>query len=359
MKRLIRLAVAGLAAPWALVAAVAPWGGAEELSPPPPAWPGAATPNWSVIISAERAVNMPPPSQDEYGASSTSESLSAYSGEGIGPPPPPYADPPSWTPGGLPPPLSNSLGFTGSPGNALQGSRLRHGPPDGAAWPEHFIRSGHAPRISHFGDWFPHRDPNDPARHVGKGRPLDGTSWLNRPYHVGWCFGTLLGDDLIGGRVGQNGDLFGGYRLGWDVDHYWGTEVRFAFARLDVTDSQDPPEPRSSSDWFFDAHLVYYPWGDCCWRPYISAGLGIAEFRFLDENDSQFNEVLFHLPIGVGMKFYYRPWLALRIDLMDNIAFGSAGLDTMHNVSFTGGVEVHFGGERVSYGPWTNSLQLR
>ena len=77
---------------------------------------------------------------------------------------------------------------------------------------------------------FQHRSPDHPARHVGFGEPLVGTSWLNRPFHAGWLVGGLFGDDLIAGQVDQDEDIFGGYRLGWDFDHYWGSELRFAFA---------------------------------------------------------------------------------------------------------------------------------
>ena len=44
---------------------------------------------------------------------------------------------------------------------------------------------------------FRHGNPDDPGRHVGKGNPLEGTSWLNRPWHVGFFLGALYGDDVI------------------------------------------------------------------------------------------------------------------------------------------------------------------
>ena len=56
---------------------------------------------------------------------------------------------------------------------------------------------GHASLVQ---PWFTHTDPNDPYRHVGVGRPLIGTSWLNRPWYVGAFLGGLLADDLISER---------------------------------------------------------------------------------------------------------------------------------------------------------------
>ena len=49
------------------------------------------------------------------------------------------------------------------------------------------------------------------------------------------------------------------------------------------------------------------------------------------------------------MKYYFKKWLAVRFDAMDNFAISGSGLDTMHNLSLTGGVEVHFGGRQVHY----------
>ena len=209
---------------------------------------------------------------------------------------------------------------------------------------------------------FCHGEVNHAHRHYGKGRPLVGTSWLNRPLHVGWFIGSLMGDDLIGGRIDQESDIFGGYRLGIDFDHYWGTEFRLGFAAPEIVDSpavidpNSPPPQRDDRILFWDAHLLYYPWGDAQWRPYASIGLGVASIRFNDELGQAYNEVLFHVPIGIGAKYQFRRWCALRFDAMDNLAVGTSSLDTMHNLSFTFGVEVHAGGFRTSYYPWNPSI---
>ena len=103
---------------------------------------------------------------------------------------------------------------------------------------------------------------------------------------------------------------------------------------------------------FYDLHLMNYPWGDATWRPYWSLGMGIATFRFRDDSDRKFRETLFHFPISIGLKHHMVNWMTLRLDLTDNIAFGSAGLNSMHNFSVTVGMEMRFGGSRRSYFPW-------
>jgi len=185
-------------------------------------------------------------------------------------------------------------------------------------------------------------DPDDPARHIGRGGPLIGTSWLNRPFHVGWFVGGVVGDALIDGAVEQGSDLFGGYRAGWDWDHYWGAEARVGFARPELIDADAIADPRISRNWFGDVHLLHYPWGDAGWRPFFSVGLGWATFRFTDADGDAYHETLLHAPFGVGVKYYVDRWMALRIDALDNLALSGSGLDTMHNLSFTLGLEAHF-----------------
>jgi len=215
-------------------------------------------------------------------------------------------------------------------------------------------------------DWIPdpssirHDDPNDPARHVGLGHPLVGTSWRNRPFHVGWFFGAMFGDQLIDGRVDQDTGIFGGYRLGWDFDHYWGTEARLGFSNLDLTDTTPLPniDIRTSRNQFVDLNLMYYPWGDARWRPYVSLGLGAGDFYFQDESLRSIRETVVAFPLSVGFKYYRHNWLSWRVDVTDYWTLGAGELDSMHNLALTAGVEVHFGGTRVGYFPERASRYL-
>jgi len=71
----------------------------------------------------------------------------------------------------------------------------------------------------------------------------------------------MIGDELIDGRIDQGENVFGGYRIGWDFDHYWGYELRLGFVNLPVLDSLSPPAPRDSSNLLVDVNLLHYPVG--------------------------------------------------------------------------------------------------
>jgi hypothetical protein len=149
-------------------------------------------------------------------------------------------------------------------------------------------------------------------------------------------------------------------RLGWDFDYYMGAEMRVGQARPAIDYPVPSVRVRDNSravvwDWSF----LYYPWGDAQWRPYALFGLGLAQFDYHDQNDRHFNQLLFGLPWGVGLKYRWDDRLAIRVELLDNVAFGApGGLVTMNNVSLTGGAEFRFGGPRKSYWPWNPSRHL-
>ncbi len=196
-------------------------------------------------------------------------------------------------------------------------------------------------------------DPDYPNRHVGKGQPLIGRSWLNRHLYVGAFGGGLFGDEIIRGRVDQKNGTFGGVRIGWDTDHYWAWETRAAVSQLGLIGAAGQSDVR-----MWDVSLVHHPWGDAKWRPFLSVGAGLASFDFADDRGRRLDELLLQVPAGVGIKHYVRNWLTLRLDAYDNIAFGDAGLRTMHNFSFTGVVELRFGGPRTIYYPYDPGPRL-
>lgn len=195
-------------------------------------------------------------------------------------------------------------------------------------------------------------------RNIGRGQPLVGTSWLNRPYYAGWFMGTMWGDGIINGQLKQNNDFFGGYRLGWDPDYYWGVETRLAFAEMNLKTPENVRLSDTNDLFLADVSLLYYPWGDSRWRPYALVGLGFGHFHFQDAAAVGHNATLLGLPIGLGVKYQYRRWLAARFEALDNIAFANDGLDTMHNVSLTLGVEVRWGVHPRSYWPWQPSRHI-
>ncbi len=182
--------------------------------------------------------------------------------------------------------------------------------------------------------------------------PLVGASWCNEPFHIDWFLGMIRGTEIIRDHVDQNVGVIGGSRLGWDYDLYWGLETRLGFASLQDQLETDPLVGSADKVILWDSSILYYPWGDSRWRPYMSVGLGLTQFQFTDDFDRQILRSLIEMPLGIGIKYRLHDWLTLRADVTDNLAFGSSGLETMNNFSFTTGMEYRFGGCHRSYWPW-------
>jgi hypothetical protein len=247
------------------------------------------------------------------------------------------------------------------------------------------------PSAAEFGEWEPlvepRRSPNDPPpfsieepahddlrpfdwmRHWGfhhsstegpfldRGLPLEGTSWLNRPFHVDWFVGPLLSDGPVSGRVAQSNELFGGLRVGWDFDYYWGVEWRFGWS--DPVLIADGIDAELSGTYFVsDIDFIYYPWGDTKIRPYGLLGLGMTQIGSVREDHGGQEATLLSMPLGVGVQFPQTHWLAWRLEIIDNLAFGGDGLDTMNNFAFTAGMELRFGARPNSYWPWRSSRTI-
>jgi hypothetical protein len=201
------------------------------------------------------------------------------------------------------------------------------------------------------------RHSSTDGRFIDKNVPLAHSSWLNRPYHLDWFAGPLLTDGTVSGSVSQSNEMFGGLRLGWDFDYYWGLEWRFGWSspELFVDGSSDGVE----GDYFVsDIDFVYYPWGDTRVRPYFQAGLGVTQVDTLRDGVSPHQATLLSMPMGVGVQFTQTPWLAWRLEIIDNLAFGGDGVDTMNNFAFTGGMEIRMGARPNSYWPWRSSRTI-
>jgi hypothetical protein len=198
----------------------------------------------------------------------------------------------------------------------------------------------------------------EPNRFWGPGQPLWGSSWLNRPFSLNPIVGFLSGDKIIGGHVDQKTAFLGGYRFGWDYDYYWGMELRFVDAHMKLATPAGRSLPKTGDYFASDLDLLYYPWGDTRWRPFVSLGLGGQYFDVRDDFSLPHHGTLWSLPVGLGVKYKYSDWLALRLEATDAIAFGNGSLSTMNNFCFTGGVEARFGGPRPSYWPWYPSAHM-
>ncbi|MHC4399648.1 MAG: porin family protein [Planctomycetota bacterium] len=200
-------------------------------------------------------------------------------------------------------------------------------------------------------------------------------SWLYRPLSAGWFLGGVSGGSLIDDWVEGRQGYFTGLRLGWDCDHSFGCEMRFAFGNVALADSlraraaqqaaddaaglpvNDPSRyrfdrRRNANLGWWDVSLLYYPWADAECRPYFLAGVGTVKTEFIDRLSTRHREMAFGLPIALGVKYRHADWLALRLELADNISFGDS-LNGVHYLSLTAGLEIRFGGRRTAYWPWS------
>jgi hypothetical protein len=205
----------------------------------------------------------------------------------------------------------------------------------------------------------PGEGPPPSGRYRGPGNPLIQESWQHRPWSIGGFMGFAQGNPLIDDWVGATGGFLGGLRLGWDSNYYWGLETRLAAGDLDVYDSErakaarpfaDADRPASLLIW--DVHLLYYPWGDSQWRPYLATGFGLGELRFQDRLSQCYDHTSFDLPLAIGLKYYWTDCWALRLECAHDILVGGGGVNTLHTFSVSGGIEWRFGGPRRAYWPW-------
>lgn len=183
-----------------------------------------------------------------------------------------------------------------------------------------------------------------PQRHRGLGQPLQRTSWRNRPVSLGGFVGGLATDDPIDGELAQSDTILGGVRLGYDWTHFWGSELRFGFFEADLLSPDAGVLETSGDAWMLDVHVLYYPWGDARWRPFVSLGGGFVSLDYRHADGQPLDETAFQLPFGGGVKYLFDRSLALRIDVLDNFSVGSSQTSSMHNISYSLGFEWRFGG---------------
>ena len=187
-------------------------------------------------------------------------------------------------------------------------------------------------------------------RHQGRGDPLVRTSWINRPIHVDLLSGGLFTGELVTGSSNATNGILVGTRIGWDLSHYLGGELRLAQANVGLQGRYDTGDIR-----FYDVSVLYYPWGDSRFRPFTTFGLGISQYTFTDPLALPAKDTLLNVPFGLGFKYLARPNLALRMEFLDNLGFGSAWMRTQNNLSLTGGFELKMGGSRRNYFPFSAS----
>jgi hypothetical protein len=196
------------------------------------------------------------------------------------------------------------------------------------------------------------------GRNVGMGEPLVGTSWLNRPYYVGFDYGTLWVTQPPIDEVRTDTDFYGGLYAGCELDYYWGVELSVQRATPELVNLRAPNAVRGDREMIWTANLMYYPWGDAWFRPYWRTGIGGMAIDFPNNSGVRLDETLWAFPIGVGMKWPLERWLAARAELTDQIGIGNSGIDMQHDLTFTFALEWRLGARPRSYWPWNPSRHI-
>lgn len=190
------------------------------------------------------------------------------------------------------------------------------------------------------------------GRAMGPGEPLRGTSWLNRPVSISLDVGAFLMADRVSPNVETSNDLVGAVGMGWDWDHYWGSQVRIAWTTPEMVNSLQTTVPSDENLFITDLSLLYYPWGDSRTRPYWRIGVGLTDVEYTTDAGLREQDNLLTIPFAVGVKRQLRRHLAWRLELANNLALGQNDSSTMNNLTLTTGFEWRLGGRPDGYWAW-------
>jgi hypothetical protein len=187
--------------------------------------------------------------------------------------------------------------------------------------------------------------------------PIWRESWIFRPLSIGFFLGAADGLIVIDPtRTSTSPGVIGGIRAGWDLNHYWGTETRFAWSTGRFTDQLLGGQiDCNTNTFYFDVDLLYYPWGDTRWRPYFLVGFGTSQVRYYEEPSQSFGSHL-STPLAVGVKYRWNDYFDWRLEFGDDIAYAWDPHNALHDLSLTLGLELRFGGTRKAYWPWNPGL---
>ncbi len=199
-----------------------------------------------------------------------------------------------------------------------------------------------------FDDAMPCCTPCAPRRTPGLRESLFAPApleWLSEPLSLSKFAGGFGSNEPIENELRRGIGAMEGLRFGWDFAPRWGVESRLGFSR--VSFGAPAPGALVSHENFiiWDAAFCFYPWPDSMWRPFLFAGAGMTDVRYIDQVGRDLHQSLFHVPLGFGIKRQIYGRHAFRIDVGDNLLFAdSRPPQLLHNVSITAGFELRFGG---------------
>jgi hypothetical protein len=206
--------------------------------------------------------------------------------------------------------------------------------------------------------WLGLRHSSVSGRNAGMGVPLVGTSWLNRPYYFGIDLGTTWIAVPPQADITRDIDTYGGIYAGYDWDYYWGSEFAIQRATPELINKNARDANRGDRLMLWTASMLYYPWGDTYYRPYWRCGIGEMEIDYPTDNGHRRDEGLWAFPIGIGIKYPVRRWLAARAEFADQIGVGNSGVAAQHDLTLTFALEWRFGAHPRSYWPWNPSRHI-
>lgn len=201
--------------------------------------------------------------------------------------------------------------------------------------------------------WLPFRRAATHGRAIGAGEPLRGTSWLNRPVEVAGEVGALIMTGPPANDIRAANDLFAAVQLGWDWDHYWGSQLRLGWSTPEMDNPNVQEADLSDNFLLTDASVMYYPWGDSRTRPYVRFGFGLVDLEFTNSNNERQQENLFTMPLAIGVKRLVKRNLAMRAEFANNITFGANEADGADYITLSIGLEGRFGGKPDGYWAWS------
>ena len=171
-------------------------------------------------------------------------------------------------------------------------------------------------------------------------------SWRFFPIHLTKYSGLMQTSEPIHDKIKQGNGSLTGVRLGWDFASHWGMESRVGFARQALRDEAQPGSLSHENFILWDADLLLYPFGDRPWRPYLLAGLGIADVKFIDNRSIYWHQTLLAAPVGAGLQYRFNNRAALRLDVVDNMLLrsnaGGGERRLQHDLSVSFGFEARF-----------------
>jgi hypothetical protein len=127
--------------------------------------------------------------------------------------------------------------------------------------------------------------------------------WRDRPFSGGYSFGAIAGDPFHSGHADDAVGLAISKRYGWDFADHWGLETRLTDAWLNDSTRFNPNFTQTERVLFWDTNLLYYPWADTRFRPYITFGAGLADFNVTNDQNHHTSRVLADVPFGFGVKY--------------------------------------------------------